>query len=91
MENLGHKDDISTYAGPFHSEPNEDEPDPFVNHSDNSKPFTSGIQREPGHLLVIYTIVAWLHMQFLLPHVACNVLLAFLAHLHLLMFLIPGI
>ncbi len=25
VENLGHKDDISTYTGPFHSEPNEDE------------------------------------------------------------------
>jgi len=57
-----HKDDISTYAGPFHSEPNEDEPDPFVVESDNSMPPMSGIQREPDHLLVIYAIVAWLHM-----------------------------
>jgi hypothetical protein len=89
VENLGHEDDISTYAGPFHSEPNEDEPDPFVVHSNNSKPSTSGIQREPDHLLVIYAIVAWLHMQFSLPRIACNALLAFLACL--LMFLIPGI
>jgi hypothetical protein len=90
-DNPEHEDDISAYAGPFHSEPSEDEPDPFVVKFDNSILSTSGIQREPDHLLVIYAIVAWLHMQFLLPHVACNVLLAFLAHLHLLMFLIPGI
>ena len=88
-DNPEHEDDISAYAGPFHSEPSEDEPDPFIVKFDNSMPSTSGIQREPDHLLVIYVIVAWLHMQFLLPHVACNVLLAFLACL--LMFLIPGI
>jgi hypothetical protein len=70
-----YKDDISAYAGPFHSEPIEDEPDPFVVESDNSMPPMSGIQRELDHLLVIYTIVAWLHMQFLLPRVACNALL----------------
>jgi len=83
-----HKDDISAYAGPFHSEPNEDEPDPFMVESDNSMPPMSGIQREPDHLLVIYAIVTWLHMQFSLPRIACNALLAFLARL--LTFLIPG-
>jgi hypothetical protein len=84
-----HKDHISAHAGPFHSEPNEDEPDPFVVESNNSMPPMSSIQREPDHLLVIYAIVAWLHMQFSLPHVACNALLMFLACL--LMFLVPGI
>jgi hypothetical protein len=88
VDNSGHEDNISTYAGPFHSEPNEDEPDPFVVESDNSMPPMSGIQREPDHLLVIYAIVAWLHMQFSLPRVACNALLAFLARL--LTFFIPG-
>ncbi len=83
-----HKDDISAYAGPFHSEPNEDKPDPFVVESNNSMPPMSGIQRELDHLLVIYAIVAWLHMQFLLLRIACNALLAFLACL--LTFLIPG-
>jgi len=82
-----HENDISAYAGPFHSKLNEDEPDPFMVKSDNSMPPMSGIQREPDHLLVIYMIVAWLHMQFLLPCVACNALLAFLTHL--LTFLIP--
>ena len=88
MDNPVHEDDISAYAGPFHSKPNEDKPDPFVVESNNSMPPMSGIQREPDHLLVIYVIVAWLHMQFSLLCVACNALLAFLACL--LMFLIPG-
>jgi hypothetical protein len=83
-----HEDDISTYAGPFHSKPHKDEPDPFVVESDNSMPPMSSIQREPDHLLVIYAIVAWLHMQFLLPCITCNALLAFLARL--LTFLVPG-
>jgi hypothetical protein len=83
-----YEDDISTYVGPFHSNPNKDEPDPFVVKSDNSMPTMSGIQREPDHLLVIYTIVTWLHMQFSLLHVICNALLTFLACL--LMFLILG-
>jgi hypothetical protein len=88
-DNPEHEDDISAYASPFHSKPCEDEPDPFVVEFDNSMPSTSGIQREPDHLLVIYAIVAWLHVQFSLPCVACNALLAFLARL--LTFLIPGI
>jgi hypothetical protein len=87
-DNPGHEDNISTYAGPFHSEPSEDEPDPFVVESNDPMLSASGIQREPDHLLVIYAIVAWLHMQFSLPRVACNALLAFLARL--LTFLIPG-
>jgi len=88
VDNPGHKDDISTYAGPFHSKPSEDEPDPFVVESNDPMLSTSGIQRELDHLLVIYAIVTWLHMQFSLLCIACNALLAFLAHL--LMFLIPG-
>jgi hypothetical protein len=38
-----HKDDISTYIGPFYSKPNKDEPDPFVVKSDNSMLPMSGI------------------------------------------------
>ncbi len=87
-DNPVHEDDISAYAGPFHSKPNEDEPDPFMVESNNSMPPMSGIQREPDHLLIIYAIVAWLHMQFLLLYIACNTLLMFLACL--LTFLIPG-
>jgi hypothetical protein len=85
----GHEDDVSAYTGPFHSEPNEDEPDPFMVKRDKSELSIDSIQRVPDHLLVIYAIVSWLHMHFSLPRVACNALLAFLARL--LTFLIPGI
>ena len=33
----------------------------------------------PEHLLVVYMMVSWLHLQFHLPHAMCNVVLAFLA------------
>jgi len=33
----------------------------------------------PSHLLVVYTMITWLHFQFHLPHAACNAILAFLA------------
>ncbi len=33
----------------------------------------------PDHLLVMYTMITWLHFHFHVPHVACNALLAFLA------------
>jgi len=33
----------------------------------------------PKHLLAIYTIVSWLHIQFNLPRIACNALLEILA------------
>jgi hypothetical protein len=88
-DNPEHEDNISAYAGPFHSKPSKDKLDPFVVKSDISMPSTSVIQRGPDHLLVIYMIVAWLHMQFSLLCVACNALLACLAHL--LTFLIPDI
>jgi hypothetical protein len=88
-DNPRHEDNVSAYTGPFHSEPTEDKPDPFMVKCDKSELSVDGIQSVPDHLLVIYMIVAWLHMQFSLPCVACNALLAFLACL--LMFLVPGI
>ena len=87
VDNPEHEDDISAYAGPFHSEPSEDELDPFVVESDISMPSTSVIQRGPDHLLVIYVIVAWLHMQFSLLRITCNALLVFLACLLTLLIL----
>jgi hypothetical protein len=35
----------------------------------------------PDHLIVIYAVVCWLHMQFKLPRIACNAILAILARL----------
>ena len=37
------------------------------------------ISEVPPHLLVVYVMVTWLHLQFHLPRVACNTLLAFLS------------
>ena len=33
----------------------------------------------PDHLIIIYTMVSWLHMQFQLPRIACNAVLAIFA------------
>jgi hypothetical protein len=43
----------------------------------------------PDHLLVIYAVVSWLHLQFNLPCIACNAVLAFLTCL--VMFFNPQI
>jgi hypothetical protein len=32
----------------------------------------------PPHILTVYMLVSWLHLQFHLPHVACNTILAIL-------------
>jgi len=76
------------FPGPLVSDADEDFPDPFVVEYDCG-PHTPNRQEVPHYLLVIYAIVSWLHLQFNLPRVACNALLAFLARL--LTFLNPGI
>jgi len=76
------------FPGPLVSNADEDFPGPFVVEYDCG-PHTPNRQEVPHYLLVIYTIVSWLHLQFNLPRVMCNALLAFLAHL--LTFLNPGI
>lgn len=57
----------------------EDEPDPFiveeVRHSRDDRDLTD----IPPHLLTIYAVVSWLHLQFHLPRVACNALLTIFA------------
>jgi hypothetical protein len=67
---------------------NEDDPDPFVVEHEQRQNGSSprGI---PGYLLIIYATVSWLHLQFSLPRVACNVMLAIITHL--LTFLDPDI
>src|SRR5229473_586390 len=72
--------DQSITLTPPMSIPTEDDVDPFVvepryrpgtvNHQDSET---------PEHLLVVYTMVSWLHFQFHLPRAACNAVLAFLA------------
>jgi hypothetical protein len=58
-------------------EPCKDDPDPFmVEHEQRHDSPNS--QDIPGYLLVIYATVLWLHLQFYLPHVACNMMLVIL-------------
>jgi hypothetical protein len=62
------------------SDLSEDNPDPFVVEARDRKGTVKLPEPEtPPHLLVAYTIVTWLHLQFHLPHVACNAMLGFLA------------
>jgi hypothetical protein len=58
-------------------EPFKDDPDPFVveHKQRHNSPNSQDI---PRYLLVIYATVSWLHLQFYLPHVVCNVMLAIL-------------
>jgi hypothetical protein len=66
----------------------EDDPDPFlVNQGSTQSP--ANVLDIPDHLLVIYAMVSWLHLQFNLPRIACNAVLAFLACL--MTFLRPGL
>ena len=76
------------FPAPPISDADEDSPDPFVVEY-GREPHAPTWQEVPHYLLVIYAIVSWLHLQFNLPRVACNALLAFLASL--LTFLNPGI
>jgi hypothetical protein len=67
-------------ATPLPSTPTEDDPDPFLvdRHPTNA---SVNVLDVPDHLLVIYAVVSWLHLQFNLPRIACNAVLAFLASL----------
>lgn len=80
--------DEDMHVGPFPSEPNEEDFDPFVVECENRQD-TPNSHEIPGYLLVIYATVSWLHMHFYLPRVACNALLAIIARL--LTFLDPHI
>lgn len=69
---------------PLVSDPSEDDPDPFVVGSPNRQGFANPQEPRhdaaiPAHLLVVYALITWLHLQFHLPHVACNAVLTFLA------------
>jgi hypothetical protein len=56
----------------------EDHPDPFAPAQAPSATFVD-LSAQPPHLQVIYALVTWLHLQFHLPRVACQAMLAILA------------
>ncbi|KAG2094259.1 uncharacterized protein F5147DRAFT_779097 [Suillus discolor] len=63
---------------PIQTEPGEDNPDPFLPDNDYFSEDHMDLSHLPHHLLVIYALVSWLHLQFHLPRVACNALLVIL-------------
>jgi len=69
---------------------NEDTPNPFVvEHDGSARQRIPTAQQIPGYLLAIHATVTWLHLQFNLPCITCNALLAIITSL--IMFLVPGI
>src|ERR1700722_643283 len=55
----------------------EDDPDPFLQETE-TEPIPN-LSDLPPHLLCIYALTTWLHLQFHLPRIACNALLSILA------------
>ncbi|KAL4079714.1 hypothetical protein J3A83DRAFT_4368529 [Scleroderma citrinum] len=58
-------------------EPNFNHDGPFSGLA--ASPTENDFTDVPSHLIVIYALVSWLHLQFHLPQVACNVLLGIFA------------
>ncbi|KIJ13694.1 hypothetical protein PAXINDRAFT_13450 [Paxillus involutus ATCC 200175] len=56
----------------------EDDPDPFML-EENFHSEDRDLSEVPAHNLTIYALVSWLHLQFHLPRVACNAMLAILS------------
>ncbi|KAG1722930.1 uncharacterized protein EDB91DRAFT_1255845 [Suillus paluster] len=61
------------------AQPAEDDTDPFFIVDGLCAEDTTDLTHLPGHLVSIYAVVSWLHLQFHLPKVACNALLAIFA------------
>ncbi|KAG2351109.1 hypothetical protein BDR07DRAFT_1502581, partial [Suillus spraguei] len=61
------------------AQPAEDDTDPFFIVDGLCAENTTDLMHLPGHLVSIYAVVSWLHLQFHLPKVACNALLAIFA------------
>jgi len=74
------EEDPHTLSHLFHSDHAEDNPDPFVidHHIRQSTP---DLQELPDHVVIIYAMVSWLHLQFSLSRIACNAVLAILVYL----------
>jgi hypothetical protein len=81
-------EDLGVHSQALLSDPNEDNPDPFVVEHEQRQNGCSP-RDIPGYLLIIYVMVSWLHLQFSLPCVVCNMVLAIIACL--LTFLDPDI
>ena len=78
------------HTDPLVSDINEDTPNSFiVEHDGSDRHCLPMTQQLPGYLLAIHATVAWLHLQFNLPCIACNAVLTIMASL--IMFLVPGI
>ncbi|KIM51792.1 hypothetical protein SCLCIDRAFT_18301 [Scleroderma citrinum Foug A] len=60
-------------------EPTEDDPDPFQVDDLRSGIDFQDLSTQPTYLLVIYMMTSWLHLQWHLPHAACNAVLGILA------------
>ncbi|KAG2066579.1 hypothetical protein BDR04DRAFT_1121104 [Suillus decipiens] len=72
-----HLKDIDEYQDILgEAQPAEDDPDSFFIADGLCAEDTADITHLPGHLVSIYAVVSWLHLQFHLPKVACNALLA---------------
>ncbi|KAL4078135.1 hypothetical protein V8B97DRAFT_1844782, partial [Scleroderma yunnanense] len=56
---------------------NEDVPDPFSGLA--ASPMENDFTDIPSHFIVIYALISWLHLQFHLLWVTCNVLLGIFA------------
>ncbi|KIK33063.1 hypothetical protein CY34DRAFT_27105 [Suillus luteus UH-Slu-Lm8-n1] len=86
-ENLDIDQDLDPDANPLEdvdeyedllgeAQPAKDNPDPFFIADGLCAEDTADITHLPGHLVSIYAVMSWLHLQFHLPKVTCNTLLA---------------
>ncbi|KAG1814039.1 uncharacterized protein BJ212DRAFT_1300893 [Suillus subaureus] len=57
---------------PIITQPDEDNLDPFVVEDGFVSMDDTDLASIPPHLLSIYAVVSWLHLQFHLPRIACN-------------------
>ena len=63
---------------PLPLEPTEADTDPFLVDRHPTRSITD-VLAIPDHLIIIYAMVSWLHMQFHLPRIACNAVLVIFA------------
>ncbi|KAG1774333.1 hypothetical protein EV702DRAFT_1047888 [Suillus placidus] len=72
------EEDMETLAAAT-NDIDEDDPDPFIPDEGFSATNDWNLADVPPHLLTIYAVVSWLHLQFHLPCVTCNALLTIFA------------
>ncbi|KIO00208.1 hypothetical protein M404DRAFT_153377 [Pisolithus tinctorius Marx 270] len=79
-----HAHNAEVVDGPPHPSIDEDDPDPFLI-DEEVRSDNLDLADILEHITVIHALVSWLHLQFHLPCIACNALLAILT---LLLFLL---